>query len=490
MPDGNNGLSPTFYQQLLETAPDGVVVVDGMGTIRLVNRQAEVLFGWDRSDLIGRPVEMLVPLSARPSHPSHRGGFFAHPATRPMGGGVNLTALRSDGSELAVDISLSPVEMSGEVWVSAAVRDATKRQQAERELVRANERLMATVAEMERQGRELALVNDMGDILQSCLSSEEAYMVVAHFAARLFPEETGALFVPGEDHTIFTKAVGWDTSGTTWVQSFSSEDCWALRRGRAHRSQDGIPCYHTLDPPTGEGWTMCLPLMAQGVVLGLLHLCGEGAPVRSKGSLERVATTVAEHLGLALANLRLRETLHARSIHDGLTGVFNRAHLDESVDQAVQSAAASGTPVAVLEVDIDHFKELNDAQGHRAGDDVLRRLAGVLLQSVRPGDSVFRQGGDEFLVVLPGSNASVALQRAEHVLRAWSAVEPESTVSVGVAAFPDQAKTATELLDAADKALYEAKRAGRNLIRAAPVDEPRVTTSSPGRTGADVFAYE
>ncbi len=118
-------------EQLLDSAPDGVVVVDAHGVIRLVNRQAELMFGYDRRELIGQSLEILVPDRLKVLHPNHRAGYFAHPIARPMGALLTLAARRNDGSEFPVSISLSSVNTEDGLFVSAAVRDITDRKRIE-----------------------------------------------------------------------------------------------------------------------------------------------------------------------------------------------------------------------------------------------------------------------------------------------------------------------------------------------------------------------
>ena len=119
------------FRALLEAAPDAMVIVDGAGTIKLVNAQTEALFGYPRQELLGRPVEILVPGRFRADHPGHRRGYAANRQVRPMGAGLDLRGLRRDGSEFPVEISLSPLETSDGLLVSAAVRDVTDRTAAE-----------------------------------------------------------------------------------------------------------------------------------------------------------------------------------------------------------------------------------------------------------------------------------------------------------------------------------------------------------------------
>ena len=130
----------TLFRSLLESAPDAMVIVDARGIIKLINSQTEKLFGYDRKELLGKPVERLVPARFRERHQDHRGLFAKNPHVRPMGSGMELFAVRRDGSEFPVEISLSPIETGREVLMSAAIRDITERKQAER-LLQEKERL-------------------------------------------------------------------------------------------------------------------------------------------------------------------------------------------------------------------------------------------------------------------------------------------------------------------------------------------------------------
>lgn len=168
---------------------------------------------------------------------------------------------------------------------------------------------------------------------------------------------------------------------------------------------------------------------------------------------------------------RLRE----ETIRDSLTGLFNRRFLDESLDRELARARRDGLPLALLMIDIDHFKQLNDTYGHPAGDEVIRRVGGLIRSRARSGDLPCRYGGEEFLLVLPNMTLATAVERAEEWRAAfandWAVIGENAiavTVSIGVAAFPDHGERSETLVDAVDQALYAAKRRGRNRVVAAP----------------------
>jgi diguanylate cyclase (GGDEF)-like protein len=167
---------------------------------------------------------------------------------------------------------------------------------------------------------------------------------------------------------------------------------------------------------------------------------------------------------------------------DALTGLYNRRELMQQFQEAVLRGAGGPRPLAVLLLDVDHFKRVNDSFGHATGDEVLRRIGELLRTNVRQTDSAARYGGEELVVVLPAMASAEALEAAERLRTLVAAQRIAAgdgrtlaiTVSVGVAVFPEHGKTPKELLESADRALYRAKHAGRDCVVLASLSPPQI----------------
>jgi diguanylate cyclase (GGDEF)-like protein len=252
-----------------------------------------------------------------------------------------------------------------------------------------------------------------------------------------------------------------------------------LRRGQAHvvdRDTADLRCPHA---SADAGRTLCVPLLAQGTAIGVLHIRDSAADTNAddhaQSASQALAETVAEQAALSLANLKLRDELHELSISDPLTSLYNRRFAQETLTREIHRAHREQDSIGIITFDIDFFKRVDDRYGHDAGDAVLKAVAAQLQTSVRGGDIACRMGGEEFAIMMPGATLSVARQRAEELRNAIAALRvrhtqvdlPAVSLSCGVAAFPDHGVTADALLRAADQALYRAKEAGRNRVESA-----------------------
>ena len=337
---------------------------------------------------------------------------------------------------------------------------------------------MVRTRELERSNKQGLILRELGDLLQVCSNDEEAYGVVRRCASQLFPDTVGQLYILRQSRNSMESAAEWGYASGD--HSFTPTDCWALRRGMPHISNPGehtLSCAHVYQRENGSD--LCVPVHAHGDIIGLLHV---GCDTTLLGEQhQRTAEAVAEHVGLALANLHLRETLRNQAIRDSLTGLFNRRYLEETLTRELSRAKRHRLDVSVLMIDLDHLKLFNDKFGHEAGDILLHEVGMVLQQHVRVEDVVCRYGGDEFAIVLPDASLESSVRRAEEILYRVRATRTdyrgqplgEATISVGVAASPLHGEVTDDLIRAADQALYAAKRAGRDRVVAAVEHEAK-----------------
>ena len=354
---------------------------------------------------------------------------------------------------------------------------ALERKRAEEELSAANLALAAANRVLEQTQRKMELLNEMGELLLTAREATEARSVLRTFLPRMFEGCSGSahLQAPEPGETLDT-VVTWGPSQPSPVP-VAVDDCWALRRSRLHAvggAGEGPACPHV----EGEAKSLCIPLQANGNLLGLLHL--RQARVRPAGvdatglaDLRQVAINTAEQISLGLWNLHLREGLRTQALEDPLTGLRNRRYLEERLSHELRRATRTASPVAVLMIDLDHFKRVNDLFGHAAGDRLLVRVARFLEGTVRSEDVVARYGGEEFTVILPGTRGPDARWVAEKLRKgarrlgselAGDAGEARVTLSIGVAVHPEHGATVHDLLEVADAALYQAKREGRDRV--------------------------
>jgi diguanylate cyclase (GGDEF)-like protein/PAS domain S-box-containing protein len=339
------------------------------------------------------------------------------------------------------------------------------------QLQEANARLQVWAKELEQRNAEISLLGQMGELLQSCNTSQEAYLVIRQSVQKLFPSDSGAVFLFNKARTLVEAATLWgETPPMETV--FAPGDCWALRRGRVHglaEIQSGFHCRHV---PTQTANYLCVPLVAQGEAIGIFHVLLEAKDAKQTEAKQNLAFRIADHLGLALAKLKLQETLQNLSVRDPLTGLFNRRYMEESMERELRRAERQGNLVGVIMADIDHFKKFNDSFGHEAGDTLLKEVGQILRDHIRGSDIACRYGGEEFTVILQDVSPDVVRERAEllreairhlKIYQEGRVLDPV-TLSLGVAIFPEHGDTHRALLQAADVALYQAKQSGRDRV--------------------------
>ncbi len=366
------------------------------------------------------------------------------------------------------------------------LRENRERLSAQREVTFANRELGLTVSRLESLTRDMEALGSYAGMLQSAFTTQEALEITTQALAGLLPGLAGSVYLlrASKDHA--EVAASWGAPALLSDPMPAPSDCWALRRNQPYTVDDArsaIRCPHVSPPGPGQTAAYaCLPLAAQGESLGWLHLNGH-EPVAQMN----LALSACEQLSLALANLRLKEALRNQAIRDPLTGLFNRRYLEESLERELARCTRRGLPLAVLMLDIDHFKRFNDDNGHPGGDALLAEFGRLLQSKCRADDIACRYGGEEFTLILPEAPLALASERAEEIRRAAAEMEvemrgqplPKITVSIGISVSPDHGKGGAGLLSVADKALYEAKAGGRNRAVIA-----QQTPGSPGSSSS------
>lgn len=375
------------------------------------------------------------------------------------------------------------------IGAAALARNVSERLTAERKIESMNKRLTLSVNQLEQKNLEMSLLNQLSSVLQSCNSVEETYSFIQKFARKILPYTAGVLYIFNKEQECLEFSCEWNAPKMQ-EKIFPAEHCFALRRGQPYvfsGIDTGIPCKHVEQAAVSLFDALCIPLITYNEPLGMLYLEtikedeNEVQLLTLDESKKLLCVLLAEEIALSVTNIKLRESLRQRSMRDSLTGLFNRNFLNEAVNIELHRAKRNNFPMAFVMLDLDNFKQINDTYGHDAGDLVLCSVGEVLLNNVRESDLVCRYGGEEFLILLLESDAKQAYTLVEYIREMVSQLQlnfsgqvlNKLTVSSGISVFPTHGDGSAGLIQKADKALYEAKHAGRNrtMIYSAGAEE-------------------
>jgi len=405
---------------VMDAAAEGIVTIDESGTVESFNRAAEEMFGHEAAEVLGKNVKMLVPEPHASAHDSYIARYLRTGEARAIGKARELTALRKDGMQFPIELNLREVRFGGGRYFTAVIRDVTERKRAEAE-----------------RAQLAAIVS----------SSQEAIVSTTR------------------DGTVLT----WNP-GAECLFGYSAEV--AVGRNVSFLTPD--------DRRDEVGQRRALVLAGQQVEpQDTERIAKDGRRVHVSLSASPVKDGAGNVTGVALVyrdiseRKQAEETIQRLAYYDGLTGLPNRRLFYDRLGQAIALAKRERREMALLYLDLDGFKAVNDALGHDAGDELLKAAAGRIRHRLRESDTVARIGGDEFTVILPriASREDVA-KVARKILGALSASfslggreqEFRVGVSIGIAIHPADAQDMDGLIKAADTAMYEAKRA-RNSFR-------------------------
>lgn len=377
-----------------------------------------------------------------------------------------LTRIESMADELMTILALLMTISLGLVTASTLLSSKLMNQQVQHEKDQ-QESLI------EQRTLEIELLRRLTNMLAACNSIDEAQMIVEDIIPRILGDVNGVVSLIRSSRNQLLVKLDW---GGAWPGSktYAPEECWALRKGKFHLANDKyttLPCSHMAEVQTDcpeANQTLCIPLVAHGNTIGMMHLYSGDKDLTDE--TQQLAFTVAEHLGLALANLNIQEKLREQAISDPLTGLYNRRYYEETINQELMRAKRNKQELSLLMLDLDHFKLFNDNYGHDAGDYVLKTIGSLLIESMRGEDTICRLGGEEFIIILPETGMEAARTVANGLCKSINELHlamkdlslGKLSVSIGISTYPINGMQKDELTKLSDIALYEAKERGRN----------------------------
>ena len=313
---------------------------------------------------------------------------------------------------------------------------------------------------------------EFADTLQLTETEESAHLLLQRRLQRVVPGGTAAILNRNNSANRLEPMtdITFDPGLAERLEAAEPRSCLAIRSARVHEEDARDPGLISCDVCSGSASSsLCTPLTVSGEVIGSVLVSRDSRADPRQRRLVRASVAQAAPV---LANLRNLAIAQRRAATDGLTGLANKRAVGDSLKRMFAQSSRTASPLAVVMLDLDHFKALNDRFGHPAGDQVLASVGAAIRSTLREGDFAGRNGGEEFAVILPNTDALGASAVAEKLRKAIAeilvpGVDVEITASLGVAAYPEHGLSPERLERLADAALYVAKRSGRNRVEIA-----------------------
>ncbi|KAF0221272.1 MAG: GAF sensor-containing diguanylate [Geobacteraceae bacterium] len=338
------------------------------------------------------------------------------------------------------------------------------------------------LTQIQRRNEELSIMMEIGTALTSSLDLQEVLtMIMGKVSTLLKPKFWSLLLVDRETEELYFEiAVSPVAAKLKKVRLKIGEGIagWVAANGQPlliadARQDERFVRYGDLKVSFTTRSVICVPLKVKDRVLGVIELINSFEDVRYGEADLMVLSAIADFAAIAIENARNYERVSELAITDDLTGLYNARHFNRIADREVAHAARYGHPLSLVFFDIDRFKRVNDAHGHLVGSRVLAETGGLIKRYTRSVDYAARFGGDEFMVLLPNTPKAGALVVVSHLrdilrahrFRADNGKEIRITASFGIASYPDDAKSKTELLRLADEAMYAVKGTSRDGIQ-------------------------
>jgi diguanylate cyclase (GGDEF)-like protein/PAS domain S-box-containing protein len=459
---------PNLFHEIVRHATDSVICADAHGHTIWVNPQFTRMSGYTLEDMAGRtPGSVLQGPDTDPVTVADIREALKERAEIT----TEILNYRKDGTPYWIRLTITPLfDESGTLTNFLSVeRDVTMY----RELI--DEAAAASERERQKNG-DLKLIGQMSSWLFSAQSLDELVAIVGESMAHIFPHANGTLYLYSNSRDCLEYAGGWGTQKDR-EEHFKPDACWALRRGKGYTygaQEISLLCGHVAQP---RGAYACIPIIAHGDMIGLLHFDFYRLPAGGMNAAERLrlerklelAQICVEQISLATAIVRLQDELRTHSVKDPLTGLWNRRWFLDMAANELRRANRSSKSLAMVMLDVDHFKRFNDEHGHDAGDTALKVLAAHLADVDREGVYAARFGGEEFAVICANMDSGEAVELIDRLRDALAKAPilhagqrlPSLSFSAGVA-MAQSVKDLRTLIACADRALYAAKAAGRH----------------------------
>jgi diguanylate cyclase (GGDEF)-like protein/PAS domain S-box-containing protein len=447
------------FEKISAAAQDAIISMDNDGNISFWNEAAETIFGYAQAEALGKNLhELIAPERFREVHLKAFPAFQETGQGAFMGKTLEMAAICKDGTEFPIEISLSATRIAGKWNGIAVLRDISERKKAQLEIELALhiQRVLESILNISLPPLTLKEV---------LFKSLDAFLSIPAFS--LLHKGAVFLVVKGEQTL---EMIAQRNLPDALLQSCAILPFGKCLCGRAAATREIVFFNHLNDQheirydgiqPHGH---YCIPIMSEGQLIGVLNAYVAAGHI-SDESEKKFLKTVADTLAVVIERKQTEEALQQLAHNDTLTGLPNRTLFYDRLEQGLALAQRHQRELAVLFLDLDHFKEINDTLGHDMGDVLLRETANRLLACVRKTDTVARMGGDEFTVILTEVKTPESAEHvAKNILKALlEPFELNGTLckvgcSIGIARYPAHGMDSETLLKHADKAMYHAKR--------------------------------
>lgn len=462
--------SEELFRKAMDNAPIGMAVIALDGTFLLVNNAICAMLGYTKEELQHYKISDLtypadIPTSNEFKEKLLQGKVSAYK--------IEKRYIGKNGDTIWAILYASLVRNKDNypLHFIVQIEDISARKKSEEQMQTLHTQTTEMLTELQFYSKAMTNISKMNDMLQACVTSNEAYEIIKEAAQETFPKLNGGITVVDTNDNNLKTVEQW---GQQPILSsyFFANDCWALREGKDYvvdHPNQTIICRHFITPPIGS--YLCMPLIVQSKVIGTLVFHKEDKNIFQEKE-KQLLVNFSEVIKLALSNLKLREKLQEQAIRDPLTGLFNRRFLDEVLARELKMALRDNKTFCVAMIDIDFFKKFNDTYGHEAGDEVLKYLGSTLLTLFRDSDFAARFGGEEFILILHDTSLQSARLRLDRLREQITAAQlyyqgkplDHVSVSIGLAEVPMHGVTQDEIIRAADQALYSAKQSGRDQV--------------------------